>query len=455
MNRSPVSPIAIFILFLIIVFASQPADAQKSLESIFIINEGAFFQGNASVTKYNAMTEEVSQNVFSSVNGRPLGDVANSASVIGDFLYIVVNNSHTVEVTNKNDLSSVATIEIDDTNGGSPRHILQIDENRAFVTNLYDNTISVIHLSTHTVEHTISVIGNPEGMAMSSGKVFAALSGFGNGNSVAVIDPATLEVTSTIQVGDNPRVIRADANGAIWVMCTGNYGYDNDFNPDPALETLGEIHVIDAADETLIRVIDTGGHPDDMYLFEPENALYVLNNGIQKIDTRNFETEEEMVVDRYLYSFGIIGGDEPRLIGGVASDDFQSAGYAVLYSMDGAPIDSFATGIGPGDFVMMYSVNPVSMADRIGVPEAFLMHPNYPNPFNPSTVIPFDLRSDTHVRVSVYDISGRLVSHVADQRYNAGRHNVTFHAAGISSGVYIVRMQTSAGVQTAKMVLIR
>jgi YVTN family beta-propeller protein len=195
----------ILLALFISVMATGQAEAQKTLRSIYVINEGAFLQGNASVTRYDAASGTVTQNAFFAKNGRPLGDVANSASIIGDYLYVVVNNSHTVEVAVKEDLESVARIEIDDTNGGSPRQLLQVDENRAFVTNLFDNSISVINLTTNTVTGTFPVAGFPEGLVMAGGKVFVALSGLGSGNSVAVVDPVAMEVTNTLLVGDNPR----------------------------------------------------------------------------------------------------------------------------------------------------------------------------------------------------------------------------------------------------------
>lgn len=448
-----------FLCLLIAFSFTQNAGAQKNLEFIYVINEGAFQQGNASVTRYNADTGTATQNAFFARNGRLLGDVANSASIIGDYLYIVVNNSHTIEVVNTDDLASVATIGIDDTDGGSPRHILQVDENRAFVTNMFGNSVSVIDLLSHSVVHTIPVAGNPEGLAMSESKVFVAQSGLGSGNSIAVIDPVSMEVTSTMEVGDNPQVIRAGRDGSIWVLCTGDYGYDDNFEYNPDLETPGEIHVIKAADETPVHIIEIGGHPEAMQFYEAGNALFVLNrdtNGseIQRVNTLTYEVEVVMAVAPHTNSFGIINADVPGLIVGVAPN-FDSSGRAVMYSLDGVPVDSFATGIGPGDFVMMYAGSPVSVLEMGDAPSAFTLEQNHPNPFNPSTVVPFKLKTESHVSISVYDINGRLVSVITDRKYPAGSHAERFDAADLASGVYVVRMQTSAGVQSGKMMLLR
>jgi YVTN family beta-propeller protein len=447
--------IRLFILSLgISIIFTNPAMAQKTLEGIYVINEGAFLQGNASVTRYDAGSARVTQNAFFAKNGRPLGDVANSASIVGDYLYIVVNNSHAVEVADKNDLRSVARIEIDDTNGGSPRQLLQVDENRAFVTNLFDNSISVIDLTTNTVTNTFAVTGFPEGLVMAGGKVFVALSGLGGGNSVAVVDPVAMELTNTIEVGDNPQVIRLHSNGSVWVLCTGDYGFDESFNYDPDRETFGEIHIIDPAEETTIRIIETGGHPTDMKFHEASGSLYVLNNGIQVVNTVNYEVGEENLINRFLNSFSIIDSDVPMLIGGVAPD-FSSGGRAVMYSMDGVAVDSFATGIGPRDFVMMYTESPVSVRDDSELPAGFSLGQNYPNPFNPSTVIPFELAAGSVVNLSVYDLTGRRLAILAEGSYSAGSHSVVFNAAGLASGVYVTRLEAGGEIATGKIMLVR
>jgi len=83
------------------------------------------------------------------------------------------------------------------------------------------------------------------------------------------------------------------------------------------------------------------------------------------------------------------------------------------------------------------------------------LHPNFPNPFNPSTVIGYQLPEAGFVSIQVYDVTGRLVSTLVDGQVSAGRHQVRFEAGALSSGVYIVRMQTSGFVDSRKIVLVK
>ncbi len=86
-----------------------------------------------------------------------------------------------------------------------------------------------------------------------------------------------------------------------------------------------------------------------------------------------------------------------------------------------------------------------------GVPSTFAVQPNYPNPFNPSTVISFDLPAAADVSVVVYDLLGREVIRLVEGMREAGTHRVTWdavaHGGPVASGMYIVRVVARGGTQ--------
>jgi len=88
-------------------------------------------------------------------------------------------------------------------------------------------------------------------------------------------------------------------------------------------------------------------------------------------------------------------------------------------------------------------------------PESFALLPAYPNPFNPASQIDFELPETRHVTLGVYDMTGRKVAVLADQSFTSGRHRVNFNAAGLSSGMYFVRMQAGEFVQTQTVTLVK
>ena len=88
-------------------------------------------------------------------------------------------------------------------------------------------------------------------------------------------------------------------------------------------------------------------------------------------------------------------------------------------------------------------------------PVRFALLPNRPNPFNPSTAIPFTLARSGHVRLEVFNLQGRRVRTLADRSMAQGSHTVVFSADGLASGVYLVRLQASEGVLTRRIVLLK
>jgi len=94
------------------------------------------------------------------------------------------------------------------------------------------------------------------------------------------------------------------------------------------------------------------------------------------------------------------------------------------------------------------------------VPIVFGMDQNYPNPFNPMTIISFSMPGSLPVNLSIYNVRGERVRVLVDEVRGAGRHEVAWdgaddHGRSVSSGTYIARIQSSAGVQNRKMVLAR
>ncbi len=87
------------------------------------------------------------------------------------------------------------------------------------------------------------------------------------------------------------------------------------------------------------------------------------------------------------------------------------------------------------------------------VPAAFELKQNYPNPFNPTTTIAFNLPKTTHVKLTVYTITGQLVGQLLDQTMPAGRHHIKISGQDLASGVYIYTLQAGSFRASKKMIL--
>ena len=88
-------------------------------------------------------------------------------------------------------------------------------------------------------------------------------------------------------------------------------------------------------------------------------------------------------------------------------------------------------------------------------PTEFCLMPNYPNPFNPETTLSFALPKAARVELSVYDVSGRLVTSLVDGWREAGYHQVIFDASNYASGIYLARISAGDFSRTLKMVLVK
>jgi photosystem II stability/assembly factor-like uncharacterized protein len=99
----------------------------------------------------------------------------------------------------------------------------------------------------------------------------------------------------------------------------------------------------------------------------------------------------------------------------------------------------------------------VSGVERLSneLPAHFVLEQNYPNPFNPSTSIHYQLPMDSHVSLVVYDILGQEVAVLVNERKRAGRYEVNFEATGLSSGVYLYRLNAGTYSETKKLVFLK
>lgn len=98
-------------------------------------------------------------------------------------------------------------------------------------------------------------------------------------------------------------------------------------------------------------------------------------------------------------------------------------------------------------------VTSVSKADQ--VPHEFGLSQNFPNPFNPSTTIKYQVASVGRVSLRVYDVLGREVSTLVDEQKAPGEYAVQFNTAGLTSGMYFYRLQAGSTVETKKMTLMK
>ncbi|HSR16449.1 MAG TPA: DUF362 domain-containing protein [Ignavibacteriaceae bacterium] len=117
----------------------------------------------------------------------------------------------------------------------------------------------------------------------------------------------------------------------------------------------------------------------------------------------------------------------------------------------------YSRNLGTGNGIELIKTPFVSVKNvSSNIPSDFVLYNNYPNPFNPSTTVKFQLKESSIVKLTVYDVAGKLVDIISDNEYrSAGTYEVKYRAEKLSSGVYFLLMEANNYSQTIKMVYLK
>lgn len=189
--------------------------------AFFVLNEGGFTYGNASISAYFSNTKTVENNVFKNNNNYSLGDVAQSIIQKGNFTYIVLNNSQKIEVVKTNTFERLRTL----TGFSSPRYMQFTENEKVLITDLYENKINYLDLETGCDFGSIKTQGWTEEIEKINGKYWAI-----ERNTIGVqnkfanlieIDVVNLSVSKRIKIPAEPNSLIVDNDGNIWILSTG------------------------------------------------------------------------------------------------------------------------------------------------------------------------------------------------------------------------------------------
>jgi len=334
----------------LVIFASCTKDNENEVlgafsNGIFIVNEGPFQTGTGTITFFEPDSNLVEQDVFEAVNGRPLGNIAQSITVYNDKAYIVVNNAGKVEVVNAATFKSEGTI----TNLNNPSQFIIVDSKKAYISD-WIGQVTVVDLQSNSVINNIAMGTGPDAMLKSGNYVYVANSGgLGIDSTISVIDFSTDKVVKTIKVGDAPSGLVADLNGRIWVLCKGK-----GFTGWPqAGDTRGKLVRIDpttlSVDYTY-NFTSTDVHPEKLVINKQKTKLYFLYNyGIYSFNIESSGSTPEKLISRNFYSLGY--QNETGYLYASDAKDYVNNGIVLrIKADDGLVVDSIPTGIIPRAF---------------------------------------------------------------------------------------------------------
>ncbi len=260
---------------------------------------------------------------------------------------------------------------------------------------------------------------------------------------ISVLDPATFDVTQEINLDPAPgyaRGIEVTPDGKTIIAANLSSG-------GPVYIYTTEDYVTYTFTDSIL--VDTGGYPVFKYQvvtmdWGPDGNLWIshddsyapkgrMDNGFVIV---NLETKQ--------YDYFFIPQDTTEYNGprGIAFNSTGDVGYAVSFTASKV-------------YKLVRTRTDVQTKEFVKLPTTYLLGQNYPNPFNPTTTIPFSLQKAGKVELKVFDILGREVVTLVDQRMQPGFHKIRFDGTGLASGIYHYRLKFDGKVYTKRMLLVK
>ena len=314
---------------------------------LFITNEGNFQYGNASLSYYNPTTGDVENEVFYRANAMKLGDVAQSMVIRDGIGWIVVNNSHVIFAIDINTFKEVGRI----TNLTSPRYIHFLSDEKAYVTQIWDNRIFIVNPKTYQITGYIDCpnmtaeSGSTEQMVQWGKYVYVNCWSYQN--RILKIDTTTDTVVDELQVGIQPTSLVLDKNGKMWTITDGGY------EGSPYGYEAPSLYRIDAETFTIEKrfKFTLGDNPSEVQLNGAGDKLYWLNDDVweMSVDADRLPVKPFLEYRETLY-YGLTIDPTSGDVYVADAIDYQQQGKVYRYSQDRELLDEFYVGIIPGAF---------------------------------------------------------------------------------------------------------
>lgn len=328
-----------------------------------VLCEGLFGYNNASLTFCNLDRGMSDINFFENINNFPLGDIANDAIKIGDYLYVVLSNSKTIYKINFNNGRVENKLNLNGEN--FPRKLCIISDSIGIYTDAYSNTLNEINLNSMNVTKSLTIGPQPEGLAYFNGKIYVANSGWGDVNknapgasTISIVDVSSFEEVNRVPTGLDPTEIQIDTNKKLLYVLYYNL---------PSLkDSLGGIIQYDLISGQ--KKDEWRGNFSNMQLSLSCDSILVVKGGFQKktelyqnsiflIDLKNKSTKDLIGNNNENENWFNFQIDYLRNQIWISNaKNFQSNGEILIYDLfSKILIKKYSTGINPSKIIFKKS----------------------------------------------------------------------------------------------------
>lgn len=328
------------------ILGENDENIDQAPDGIYIANQGNFGDANGTITFYDPANSSVQHDIVPNI-----GSIIQSLALRGNRGYIMSNSADRIDVFDLDRQERVAQI----TDVKSPRYMAFVDDSTAYVTNQAPGTVTIIDLPSNSKSNILKVGSNPEGLTEAAGKVYVANHNFGSGSTVSVIDAGEHLTEEPIDVQcDGPRGVLTDRQRDVWVFCTGNTVYDDNWNVVD--RTDGAVRIIDpvsdqvTAEFSIDGQISTAGPGQDAFFSAQSQTAYVVveQEKILRFDTESNTgpTEIPVAAGDPIGTIAYSAGDDLLYVG--RTPGFESPGTIEQYVPgDSSVVDQFEAGIAP------------------------------------------------------------------------------------------------------------
>ena len=367
---------------------------------------------------------------------------------------------------------------------GADIGLIEIYVKPIFIYNPLDQSIDTLRFLNMPDGSVDTLTHGSRGMATdhNGNVIFADGSGY-----LYKIDHVTHDVVDSYDTGTNLVHPACDARG--FTYYTGIFGgtivildpndWSMTYNTIPDVKPGVSRGLEVSPDGKNVYVLSSGGGILHYYSDIGVDGNYALIDTIQKsIPTQGFVVWDP----KGILWFGQKEEDPPYVVWGLDPDqdyavidslsfimwaatdksDITSGGYAQPYYFRTVRDAAFTPNgeyLYIADFYGYTLKRYVNLSCCDGVPQitlrSFTLYENYPNPFNQTTIIPFDLAHPAHIKMKVYDALGREVGTFIDGQMDAGSHQFEFNGANLASGTYYFKLTMDTEVATGRMMLIK
>ena len=407
---------------------------------LFTLCEGNFGSANSSLWSSSLNGGGMHDIVHWDESSNPLGDVGQSMSIYQEKLYIIMNNSHTIEVMSlAGGIYYESTLDLP---SSSPRYITFNGE-KGYISSWNLNAILILNLNNMEIIDTVEIDGKPEKMIYFEDHLYISVpnkSDWSTNDKVLKMRLSDNVIVENFTVEPGPNMI-ALYDSSLFITSSS---YDDMWNKYSGTSTIN----LSTSEILRYNAGQTTSYGSDIFVFQ--NEIYqIFQGGLVPLNNDLSPNTSQKI------------GDYPSLYSADSYEDFLVLGISdyvapdtvIILSNEGVVLEEFIVSAIPGSFEF-YNYDVTSIEDQKIIPKVTSVH-NYPNPFNPRTTIQFDNVINSPYRIYICDITGRKIKEFNIDSYHVGQQTIIWDASDYSSGIYFAIFEQLGNSSLRKLSLIK